>query len=140
MKQANESGFQFKGFKITRSLIEHNKSKGEKKLSISFSPKGVINKENSIFTLFLKVIISDDVKSLNIEIEAKADYQFKSELKQETLNNYFYINAPAILFPYLRAYISSLTALSGIPVITLPTLNLTNMGEDLKNNTTEKNL
>lgn len=135
MKESQGSSFQFKGFQVTRSLIERNKVEGDKKLSISFNPKGVVNKKESFFTLFLNISVSDKSKSLNIEIDAEAKYLFKETESTENLNNYFYINAPAILFPYLRAYISALTALSGIPTITLPTLNLTSLGEDLKNNT-----
>ena len=41
-------------------------------------------------------------------------------------------NAPAILFPYIRAYISNITALGGIAPIILPTLNLESVGKTLK--------
>ena len=53
------------------------------------------------------------------------------------MNQYFYTNAPAILFPYIRAYISTLTNLSGYKPINLPTLNLTSLREELEKNTTE---
>ena len=53
------------------------------------------------------------------------------------MNQYFYTNAPAILFPYIRAYISTLTNLSGYKPINLPTLNLTSLREDLEKNTSE---
>ncbi|PIQ16396.1 MAG: protein export chaperone secb, partial [Flavobacteriales bacterium CG18_big_fil_WC_8_21_14_2_50_32_9] len=39
-------------------------------------------------------------------------------------------------FPYIRAYISALTALSGLKTITIPTMNLTGLGEKLKRKTT----
>ena len=44
------------------------------------------------------------------------------------------INAPAIAFPYIRAYISNLTTQSGLFTVTLPTFNLTNLGSNLKDN------
>jgi len=47
---------------------------------------------------------------------------------------FFCINGPAILFPYIRAYLSSLSALSGIPLILLPTINMTGLAETLKSN------
>lgn len=47
----------------------------------------------------------------------------------------FYKNAPAIIFPYVRAYVSSLTVLSGIDAVNIPTMNLTSIAEDLKENT-----
>jgi len=130
-----ESKFQFKGFLIKRSLIELKKGVPSPKLSISFNPKGVIKSSESIFQLTLGVKIEDENKTLLIEIIAVSDYIFDSEIDKETLNKLFYINAPALLFPYIRAYISTLTVLSGIKPITLPTLNLSALGNELKNNT-----
>ena len=52
----------------------------------------------------------------------------------DKLSRFLYLNAPAIMFPYLRAYISSLTALSGINPITLPTLNLSGLKSELESN------
>lgn len=132
-----ESHFQFKGFKINRSLIERNDNEVSKKVSLDFKPEGTINKEKGIFLLVLGVKIKDATNSFNIEIEAEAEYNFKEEVSIEILNNFFYINAPALLFPYIRAYISTLTNLSGFEPINLPTLDMTKLGEELKQKTVE---
>lgn len=42
------------------------------------------------------------------------------------------------MFPYIRAYISTVTALSGLKAVNLPVLNLTDLQERLKLNTVEK--
>jgi preprotein translocase subunit SecB len=131
-----ESKFQFKGFVITRSLFERNENELSKKVSLGFSPKGVYNKKDSSFQLTLGVAISNENASFKIELEAVADYLFETEYESEDISNFFYINAPALLFPYIRAYISTLTNLSGLMPINLPTLNMTRVGEDLKANTT----
>lgn len=130
-----DSKFQFKGFSIVRSLIERNKNKPSKKVSLGFNPRGFINNENATFQLHLGVKIEDENNSFKIEIEAIANYIFDKKTEVENLNNFFYINAPALLFPYIRAYISTLTNLSGFEPINLPTLNMTKLGTDLKNNT-----
>jgi preprotein translocase subunit SecB len=132
-----DSKFQFKGFKILRSLIERNDSEPSKKLILGFDPKGIINKEDATFQLYLGVNIEDENKSFNIEIETIANFTFNSTIESDNLSKFFYVNAPALLFPYIRAYISTLTNLSGFDPINLPTLNLTKLGEDLKNNTEE---
>jgi len=131
------SKFQFKGFSIVRSLIERNNNEPSSKINLEFEPKGYINKEDSVFHLHLKVKIDDENKSFNIEIDSIANYVFENKESLDSLNNFFFVNAPAILFPYLRAYISTLTNLSGFKPINLPTLNMTGIGEDLKNNTTK---
>jgi len=59
----DESKFQFKGFTINRSLIERNNNKSSKKLSLGFTPKGFINKEEATFQLHLGVKIEDENKS-----------------------------------------------------------------------------
>jgi len=132
------SGFQFNGFKIIRSLIERKDNNISKKISIGFKPKGIINKEKSTFQLHLGVKIEDENKAFNIIIDSIANYTFEDEINIDNLNNFFYVNAPALLFPYLRAYIATLTNLSGFETINLPTLNMTKLGDDLKLNTTEE--
>ncbi|MFW6352660.1 MAG: protein-export chaperone SecB [Bacteroidota bacterium] len=57
------------------------------------------------------------------------------EIDGETLDKLLYINAPALLFPYIRANISTLTNLSGFELVNFPTLNMTKLGNDLKKNT-----
>lgn len=131
------SKFQFKGFTIVRSLIERNDNEPSQKLSLGFAPKGVINKDDATFQLHLGVKIEDENKSFNIEIDAIANYAFEKKEGLDTLGQLFYINAPALLFPYIRAYISTLTNLSGFEPINLPTLNMTRLGDDLKKNTVE---
>lgn len=127
-----ESRFQFKGFKITRSLIERKSDNSSKKISLEFSPKGIINESKANFQLELEVKIEDENKSFLIDILALANYSFENGAAN--ISDLFYVNAPALLFPYIRAYISTLTNLSGFEAINLPTLNLTKVGDDLKNN------
>lgn len=74
---------------------------------------------------------------MKIEIDAVGSYLFDSKEDIDNLNKYFYINAPALLFPYIRAYVSTLTNLSGFEPINLPTLNMTRLGNDLQKNTIE---
>ncbi len=133
----NESKFQFKSFRIKRSLIERFNDDTSKQISLSFSPKGTLNKVESSFQLDLGLIIKDENKSFVIEIDASAYYKFEKSVGHDDLNTMFYFNAPALLFPYVRAYISTLTNLSGFEPINLPTLNMTGLGERLKENTEE---
>lgn len=48
----------------------------------------------------------------------------------------FYANSIAIVFPYIRAFISTVTLQANlVSPILLPTMNLTSLGERLMNNT-----
>ena len=130
-----DSKFQFKGFAIKKSLFERKDGDPSTKFDLDFSPKGFVNRKKSHFQLQLGVKITDENKIFIINIQAVADFFFNSEIESKQLNSFFYVNAPAILFPYIRAYISALTTLSGLKPLTLPTLNLTNLGKELEENT-----
>jgi preprotein translocase subunit SecB len=130
-----KSAFKFLKHRIMRSFIEiKDENKEEREFKIDCIPSGIINKEASEFLLNLKVNIVDGTDSVNIEVEAEAIFRFTNDNTQAELDNFFYINSSAILFPYIRAYIATLTTLSGESIVP-PTLNLTGLGDKLKGNT-----
>ena len=136
-EQSKKAKFQFKNYKIVKSHFELKSDNPANAIDLKFDPKGIINRENSCFNLKLGVLIEDENQSFLIEVIIVADFYFDTDISPEHLNQYFYVNAPALLFPYVRAYISTLTTLSGINAINLPTLNLTALGGQLEANTTE---
>lgn len=130
------SQFQFLGYKILKSSIELEENISESSgLEIGFKTSGAVNKRDLTFNLNLTVIIKNSEKSLNIEINSIGNFKFEPVDDVLDISGFFYTNASAILFPYIRAYIGTLTNLSGLKAINLPTLNLTNLAEDLKQNT-----
>lgn len=129
--------FQFKEYFIRKSSIEKKEGDVSDEFKISFSPNGIIYKSDSCFRLILGVHIEDVNRVIVIDIEAVANYYFDKEVDFTSLESYFYVNAPALLFPYIRAYISTLTNLSGYKPVNLPTLNLQRLGKELKERTTE---
>jgi preprotein translocase subunit SecB len=131
------SKFQFKEFLIKKSLIEKKEGNPSANFNLQFAPKGIVNRDSSCFQLNLGINIEDSDKVISIQIEAIANFYFDKEVDVQQLNNYFFINAPALLFPYIRAYISTLTNLSGYNPINLPTMNLMSLGNELKENTIE---
>ena len=130
----DNSEFQFKGYRIERSFIEILET-GDDDLAIDFDMSGHIAVEKGVFSLTLISKIKNKSNKINIEVTTVGKFTFPNQSIIENLNNFFYLNAPALLFPYVRAYISTLTNLSGIKPITLPTLNLTELGKSLKEKT-----
>ena len=59
-----------------------------------------------------------------IELKSEGYFEFEKNITDDERKVFFNMSAPAILFPYIRAYISALTSLSGINPVILPTLNL----------------
>lgn len=138
MEETKKSGFQFDGFQIIKSFIE---KKGFDKISnniqLNFNPRGEKDDSKKTFRLFLGVDIADTEKTFVANIEAIGFFKYSIGTEEALLSNFFYVNAPAILFPYIRAYISTLTTLSGLETITLPTINFTFLGNTLKEHTKE---
>lgn len=132
----DNSFFQFDSFIIQKSVFDLNQNVEVGELSIGFKSAGKLDFEKGKFNLELGIFISDSTEALKIEIDSVGYFNFEN-LDRDSLSNFLFVNAPAILFPYLRAYISSLTTLSGIRPIVLPTLNLTSLREDLESNVEE---
>lgn len=134
-KQVKKAKFKLDKFLVTKSLIEIKPSKIGEEFTFDFKPKGKIYSNDKRFELELGLVIEDNTNVLKIQLKAIGNFIFAENINQDELNNYFYVNAPAILFPYIRAYIASLTALSGITTVTMPTLNMQYLGDELKKNT-----
>ncbi|MCK5136252.1 MAG: protein-export chaperone SecB [Bacteroidales bacterium] len=138
MDKVEKSAFQFKGFQIVETHIV--KKEGQEvsgNIHLDFNPRGKILKDQNLYKILLGITIHDDDESIKANVEAIGYFEFSDSIDQDTLDNLFYVNAPAILFPYIRAYISTLTNLSGIETVTLPTINLSSIGGVLQKNTTE---
>ena len=103
-------------------------------LKFKISPSGVISAEK-LFKLILKIEIKDINNNFEVNVNVVGNFEFLNVVKTENLENYFYVNAPAIIYPYVRSYIAALTALSGFETINLPAINIGNLKDELKANT-----
>lgn len=134
MSTTQSSPFKLDQFTIAEFSIKRNPVK-QGVVSIDIKPKGVINENKKLYTIFLTVKLEDDKNSFSIDLEAIGLFKFKNSIKLEELDNYFFTNAPAIIFPYIRSYISAVSALSGLSPINLPVMNLSGLRGKLKDNT-----
>lgn len=123
--------FRFRNYKIIETVFKYNPDKkiGDE-LSIEFSRHG--STENNLFSLRLTVEIFDNNKNLKIVVDTISFFEYDSDLDEKAKNAFFTQNGPAILFPYIRAYITSITSLAGLSPIYLPTINFAQSG--VKNN------
>jgi preprotein translocase subunit SecB len=130
----NNTTIQFVGFKVPESHIVFKKQ-GEYKINIAFNPRGSVFKSDSIFILKLGIQVKDEDDKFFIELESESTFNFSKDADLDKyLDGLFILNAPAIVFPYLRAYITNISAQSGMSPLILPTLNLSKLGKDLKEN------
>lgn len=121
------ANFRFKGYKIIESSIKvSSEIEVSPQLHVEFEKTEGINEDERKMRLYLVVSIKDDNNALNILVKAEGEFEFDADLSEETKDTFFKTSAPAILFPYVRAYITTLSSLSGQKPIILPTLNLSN--------------
>lgn len=130
--EQKEAAFKFEGYKIIRSYIEiPQDGDSNKKLIINIKPSGL--RKEDVFNLKLEVKIRDKEESVKVDVDIVATFKF-SNIPEDKLGSYFLSNAPAIVFPYVRAYISALSSLSGIKTVILPTLNMSELAQELAEN------
>ena len=81
------------------------------------------DEENNTFGVAFKLNIND--RSFDLIIEAFFNFEIVDEKITEDfkLSSFPKINAPAIAFPYLRAFVSNLTLQSGLEPVILPSIN-----------------
>lgn len=131
---AEKAQIQFVNFLVKESRILFNET-GHYNISIDFNPSGIVFKHLNQFQLNLDVVVKEESSKFGIELKTIAFFSFDASSNIDSLiHSLFSNNAPSIVFPYIRAYIAGLTALSGMPTLTLPTYNLTALGEILKAN------
>lgn len=136
-EQITQAPFKFKNFFIAESNIKIKPDTKANSIDIKIDPIGIIFEAQRIFEVQLVISLNSD-DGLEVSVKMIGLFEFKDVIKTENLGNYFYVNAPAIVFPYLRSYISALTALSGCNTIILPPMNMSSLGKNLEKNTITK--
>jgi preprotein translocase subunit SecB len=85
------------------------------------------------FDVFLDLKLAAD-NDFVFNIEAIGSFEIHGEnITEHIRESFFNINAPSIVYPYLRAFVASFTALAGEEVINLPAINFIKLYEDKKN-------
>ncbi len=123
--------------KVEIDLSNHT----NKELSLSFAPSGLYDNKEASFELDFEVNVFDAKNSNNkpfVFIRCKSLFKLENVSSFQDIPDFFYKNSIAILFPYVRAYLSLITTQANIPGIILPVLNLSNLEDELKKNTAQK--
>ena len=123
--------FIFNEVKLLVNGVEH------KEINVDFMPEGVFNLLEKTFDLKLAFIAfqNSDRENPFIQISCIGNFSFENVEKVGDIPPYFYRNAIAILFPYIRSFVSSLTAQANITPMILPTYNLGELEAPLRDKT-----
>lgn len=90
------------------------------------------DKPNNFIIIFNLILINKE-KDFFFKVNAHNHFLINQKITDEFKSSMFVnVNAPAIAFPYLRAYISNITMNSGYDPIILPSFNFVKIYHDKK--------
>lgn len=117
---------QLKSWRVSNlnlSLLDENVKRKNNSFDLETGNFYSKEKDSSIFGVGFKITIQD--KLFDLVVEAIFDFELLDEkiTDEFKLSSFPKVNAPAIAFPYLRAFISNLTLQSGLEPVILPSIN-----------------
>ena len=119
------------GFRVVEcslnTMKKHSKRKPKPKFDIGMSDL-TVEDDATIFIKSFEIHIIQNVEEIGEIFDLKAEYHaaFKldREVNQDFLDSVFArISAPAIGFPYLRAFVTTVSTQAGFPPVILPSIN-----------------
>ena len=122
--------FRMRCYLITNTSIRLTGNEIGEDMNFGIFPEGSFDEAEKTFLLTLNVVATDKDKNLDLSLTIKGLFEYDTDDMSELIP-YISMNAPAIMFPYIRAYISNITALGGTQPIILPTLNVEGVGLEL---------
>lgn len=135
MKQAT---FSLKEYKFNKVSLDLTNLTPEDTLNIDLIPSGrfIQNEQKFVLNFLFVADVEKETIRRVVEINCSASFIFKDEVFFDEIPSYFYSNSIAIVFPYVRAFISTLTLQANYAPIMLPTMNLMDLNERLKESVT----
>lgn len=135
MKQAT---FSLKEYKFNRVSLNLTDLTPEDTLNIDLIPSGrfIQNEQKFVLNFLFMADVEKESNKRVVEVNCSASFVFKNEISFDEIPTYFYSNSIAIIFPYIRAFISTLTLQANYAPIMLPTMNLMDLNERLKESVT----
>ncbi|MDM1043137.1 MULTISPECIES: protein-export chaperone SecB [Empedobacter] len=130
------AAFSINNYQFDKVEIDLSNHKGNE-LSLAFHTSGIYFNQKHQYELSFMVSVfnKDEEQNPFASIRCKGLFNFDNVGSFEEIPDFFYKNSIAILFPYVRAYLSLVTTQANVPGIILPTLNLSNLEDDLRKNT-----
>ena len=137
-ESTKKAAFSFEDYKFTSFSIKFGDLNENESLGIDFLPSGEYDSQTGLFKLTLIFIaVAENSQKPVIKVECVALFRFGELMPIENLPEFFFTNSTAILYPYIRAFVSTLSLQANYNAFVLPTLNVALLGARLKSNTIE---
>lgn len=131
-----KAAFKLDYYHFTKASLDFN-IPNKANLNISFNPKGVFRSKESSYELNFDVkVVCTETNTEVVNVSCVASFSFDGKIAKEDIPDYFFPNSLAIVFPYIRAFVSTITLQANVQPVVLPTINLMGLTEELKEQTT----
>jgi preprotein translocase subunit SecB len=134
---SQKAAFQLNKYLFNKIQINLD-NRHESELIVDFDPSGVFHSNSSSYDLkftFTAFFKEKGIENPFVLIECIGFFQFENVHTIDKIPSFFYRNAIAILFPYLRAFVSMVTLQANVSPVVLPTFNLGELEGPLQENT-----
>lgn len=125
------ASFSFNSYIIEECELKQTGNTLSKEMQFAIKPQGELVEADRLFILSLQVAVKDKEENFSAKLKIKGRFTYETS-DNKTLLDFICANAPAIIFPYIRAYISTLSSLSGVSTIIMPTINMIQVGKALR--------
>lgn len=130
-----KAAFKLDGYHFTKASLDFN-IPNDAELNISFNPKGMFYVKEARYDLVFDVTVEcSETDTEVIKVSCEASFSFGNKVSIEDIPDYFYPNSLAIVFPYVRAFVSTISLQANVQPVVLPTVNLMGLTEKLKEQT-----
>lgn len=130
-----KAAFKLDGYHFTKASLDFN-IPNDAELNISFNPKGVFYVKEARYDLVFDVTVECvETATEVVKVSCEASFSFGNKVSIEDIPDYFYPNSLAIVFPYVRAFVSTISLQANVQPVVLPTVNLMGLTEKLKEQT-----
>lgn len=134
-RQGKAATFTLKSYRFLQVSMDFEAQEGAT-LSVSFDPYGEYSKATGEYKLRLITRVSSEEKEF-ISTTLQVVFGFTESIELSEIPDYFYPNSMAIVFPYVRSFLSTLSLQANVPPIILPIINFSDLQGILKHNTKE---
>lgn len=130
-----KAAFKLENYHFTKASLDFN-IPNDAELNISFNPKGVFYAKDARYDLVFDVTVECvETNTDVVKVSCEASFSFGNKVSIENIPDYFYPNSLAIVFPYVRAFVSTISLQANVQPVVLPTVNLMGLTEKLKEQT-----
>ena len=129
------AAFRIDSYRFVKASLNFN-IPDDATLDIEIHPSGVYYQQEGRYVLdFVVMVECEDNRTVVVDVNCRAEFIFSEHIKLEDIPYFFYPNSLAIVFPYVRAFVSTITLQANVHPVMLPTLNLMGLTEELRSKT-----